>query len=84
MNILVTGISGRIGANIARHFIGKGHGVRGLVWPGDRQAEKLAAIGAEIVEGDLKLLADVQRAAEGQEVILHLGAAFQAGGPFTP
>jgi nucleoside-diphosphate-sugar epimerase len=84
MNILITGITGRVGANIARHFIGKGHSVRGLVWPGDRQAEKLRLVGADIVEGDLKSLADVRRAAEGQEVILHLGAAFQAGGPFTP
>jgi nucleoside-diphosphate-sugar epimerase len=92
MNILVTGITGRVGANIARHFLEKGHRVRGLVWPGDRQAEKLEealrqARGdtkLDIVEGDLKTLADVKRAAEGQEVILHLGAAFQAGGPFTP
>jgi nucleoside-diphosphate-sugar epimerase len=92
MNILITGITGRVGANIAKHFLGKGHGVRGLVWPGDRQAEKLQQTlkqvqgenRLEIVEGDLKSLADVKRAAEGQEVILHLGAAFQAGGPFTP
>ncbi len=38
----------------------------------------------EIVEGDLSSSSDVNAAAEGQEVILHLGAAFQAGGPFTP
>ena len=84
MNILVTGISGRVGANIAKHFLGKGHRVRGLVWSGDRQSDKLREVGAEIVEGDLKVLADVKRACEGQEVILHLGAAFQAGGPFSP
>lgn len=84
MNILITGITGRIGANIARHFLGKGHRVRGLVWPGDRQADKLRLIGAEVVDGDVKTLVDTARAADGQEVILHLGAAFQAGGPFTP
>jgi hypothetical protein len=44
----------------------------------------MQSVGAEIVEGDLASLADVQAAAEGREVILHLGAAFQAGGPFTP
>ena len=44
----------------------------------------MKAIGAEIVEGDLANSADVNAAADGQEVILHLGAAFQAGGPFTP
>jgi UDP-glucose 4-epimerase len=84
MNILVTGITGRVGANVARHFLQKGHSVRGFVWPGDRQSEKLKQVGAEIVEGNLSSSADVNAAAEGQEVILHLGAAFQAGGPFTP
>jgi UDP-glucose 4-epimerase len=84
MNILVTGITGRVGANVARHFLQKGHKVRGFVWPGDRQSEKLKQVGAEIVEGDLASNADVKRAVAGQEVILHMGAAFQAGGPFTP
>ncbi|MDA0232276.1 MAG: NAD(P)-dependent oxidoreductase [Chloroflexi bacterium] len=84
MNILVTGITGRVGANVARHFLQNGHSVRGFVWPGDRQSAKLAQVGAEIVEGDLASAADVKAAADGQEVILHLGAAFQAGGPFTP
>lgn len=84
MNILVTGITGRVGANVARHFLQKGHNVRGFVWPGDRQSAKLKQIGAEIVEGNLSSSKDVNAAAAGQEVILHLGAAFQAGGPFTP
>src|SRR5689334_16502503 len=84
MRILVTGITGRVGANVARHFLRQGHAVRGFVWPGDRQAEKLALLGAEILEGDLASSADVRRAVEDAEVILHLGAAFQAGGPFSP
>ena len=84
MNILVTGITGRIGANIAKHFVEHGHAVRGLIWPGDRQSEKLTQIGAEIIEGDLSSSADVAAAVADQQVILHLGAAFQAGGPFTP
>ncbi|MDP7262296.1 MAG: NAD(P)-dependent oxidoreductase, partial [Dehalococcoidia bacterium] len=84
MKVLITGITGRVGANIAQNFLERGYDVRGFVWPGDRQAEKMKAIGAEIVEGDLANSADVNAAADGQEVILHLGAAFQAGGPFTP
>lgn len=84
MKILITGITGRIGANVAQQFLQRGHDVRGFVWPGDRQAEKMRSVGAEIVEGDLASSADVNAAAEDQEVILHLGAAFQAGGPFTP
>ena len=84
LRILVTGITGRIGANVARHFLAAGHQVRGLVWPGDRQSEKLAQLGADIVEGDLASSADVAAAASDQQAILHLGAAFQAGGPFSP
>ena len=84
MKILVTGVTGRIGANIAKHFLQQGHEVSGFVWPGDRQSHKLTKIGAKIIEGDLASHADVITAAKGQEIILHLGAAFQAGGPFTP
>ena len=84
MQILITGITGRVGANVARKFLDDGHAVRGLVWPGDRQSKKMEAVGAEIVEGDLASAADVNAAAQDQEAILHLGAAFQAGGPFTP
>lgn len=84
MRILVTGITGRVGANVAKHFIDQGHDVRGFVWPGDRAAEKVGALGADLFEGDLRSLSDVRKATAGQEIILHLGAAFQAGGPFTP
>lgn len=84
MNIMITGITGRVGANVARHFLHKGHAVRGLVWPEDRQSAKLRKIGAEVVEGDLARSADVAAAAKDQEIILHIGTAFQAGGPFTP
>ena len=84
MKILITGITGRVGANIARHFLNKDVAVRGLVWKDDRQTEKLELLNAEIVEGDLALRDDVVRAARGVDVIIHLGAAFQAGGPFTP
>lgn len=84
MRILITGITGRVGTNLARHFLSQGHEVRGLVWPGDPQAAKMAQVGAEMVLGDLRVPADVASAAAGTDTIFHLGAAFQAGGPFTP
>ena len=84
MRILVTGITGRIGANVAKRFVDKGHDITGLVVRGDSQAEKVAQIGADIVEGDLASSKDVANAAQDADVIFHLGAAFQAGGPFTP
>ena len=84
MKILVTGITGRVGANIARRFIDNGHEVRGFVWPGDPQTKNMTALGVEIAEGDLVSHDDVMFAARGVDAIFHLGAAFQAGGPFTP
>ena len=84
MRILITGITGRVGANVARKLLSNGDDVRGFVWSGDRQAAKMRSIGAEIFEGDLANSEAVRSATKGQEVILHLGAAFQAGGPFTP
>ena len=83
MKILITGISGRIGANLAQALIQRGHSVRGLVWPQDARREKLAALDVELVEGTITNPADVDRAVAGVEVICHLAAAFQGGGPFT-
>ncbi len=84
MRILITGITGRVGANVAKRFVDLGHEVTGFVVPGDPQSEKVAQVGAEVVEGDLASSADVMAAADGAEAVFHLGAAFQAGGPFTP
>jgi nucleoside-diphosphate-sugar epimerase len=84
MKILITGITGRIGATLAAALVEAGHAVRGLVWPNDRQTARLAELPLELIEGSLTDPAAVAQATEGMEVICHLGAAFQAGGPFTP
>jgi len=83
MKILVTGISGRVGANLARALIDAGHDVRGLVWSRDARPAKLAALPVELVEGTLVNPADVDRAVDGVDAVYHLGAAFQGGGPFS-
>lgn len=83
MRILITGISGRIGANVAYRLGQAGHDIRGLVWARDRRAEKLAQLQVELIEGDLVNPDDVARAVDGVDAICHLGAAFQGGGPFT-
>lgn len=82
MKILVTGITGRIGANLAKALLEAGHAVRGLVWPKDRRPKKLETLDAELLDGDLADAASVERAVDGMDVICHLGAAFQGGGPF--
>jgi NAD(P)-dependent dehydrogenase (short-subunit alcohol dehydrogenase family) len=70
MKVLVTGISGRIGANLAEAFLDAGHEVRGLVWPRDARPDKLQGLGAELIEGDLRNAEDVVRAVAGVDVRL--------------
>ena len=82
MNILITGVSGRIGANLAKTLVEQGHTVRGLVWANDRRLDKLAALDVALVEGTIENPADVARAVDGVEAICHLAGAFQGGGPF--
>jgi UDP-glucose 4-epimerase len=83
MRILITGISGRIGANLAKTLLDAGHSVRGLIWSRDRRIEKFSSMNVELVEGSITEPDDVAAAVDGMEVIYHLGAAFQGGGPFT-
>lgn len=83
MKILVTGISGRIGANLAKALSDAGHEVRGLVWANDRRLDKLTALNVELIEGTIENSVDVDKAVAGVDAICHLAAAFQGGGPFT-
>lgn len=83
MRVLVTGITGRIGANLAAGLLKQGHRVRGLVWPRDSRVGKLEGLDLELLQGSLTEPQDVRRAVDGVEVVYHLGAAFQGGGPFT-
>lgn len=83
MKTLITGITGRIGSQLARALVADGHDVRGLVWPQDPTVQRLAGLPIELIEGSLTNGIDVNRAVAGMEALCHLGAAFQAGGPFT-
>lgn len=82
MKILVSGGTGRIGANLVRRLLAKGHEIRSFVYPGDAsRAHKLDGFaGVETVAGDLRKFEDVRRAVQGVDAIYHLAAAF--GGPF--
>ncbi len=82
MKILVTGGTGRIGANLVMRLLDAGHSIRSFVYPGDAsRAGKLDAYtGVETVYGDLRNAADVSAAVAGVDAIYHLAAAFQ--GPF--
>ena len=82
MRILITGGTGRVGANLVPRLLAEGHEIRAFVYPGDAsRAHKLDAFaGVETVAGDLRNLADVDRAVKGMDAVYHLAAAF--GGPF--
>ncbi len=83
MRILITGITGRIGGNLAARLVREGYDVRGLVWPRDPRTEKVAHLGVELISGSITEMKDARKAADGMDAIYHLAAAFQGGGPFT-
>jgi len=83
MKILITGITGRIGANLAMQLVQDGHSVRGFVWPRDSRVANLTELGVELVSGSLTDPEQVNKVTKDCDVIFHLGAAFQGGGPFT-
>ena len=72
--MLVTGATGRIGANLCRVLRERGFRIRAIVLPGDPAVAKLAGLDAEIVEADLRDEQAVVRACEGVDAICHLAA----------
>lgn len=75
MRILVTGASGRVGANVVRRLVASGADVVAMVMPADPQAIKLESLtGAHIVEADLGDQAGIDAACHGITHVIHLGA----------
>jgi uncharacterized protein YbjT (DUF2867 family) len=64
--VLVTGATGQQGGGIARKLLGAGYSVRAMTRKPDGDAAKaLAALGAEVVNGDLSDAASVSAALKG-------------------
>jgi len=76
MKVLVTGATGRVGANLIKRLSEKGYGIRALVLPGDKTVEKLKPFNVEIFEGDFVKYEDCAKAVEGVDAIFHIGAYF--------
>ena len=76
---LITGISGRVGANLAVQLMKKGYDVRGLIFPGDPKTEKVRNLGVEIFEADMKEAEGVYAACDGCEIVVHLAAQMKQG-----
>jgi uncharacterized protein YbjT (DUF2867 family) len=64
--VLITGVTGQQGGALARALSGKGFKLRGMTRkPDGDAAKKLAAIGVEVVSGDLDDVASLKSALAG-------------------
>jgi dihydroflavonol-4-reductase len=70
---LVTGASGFLGWHVARLLVERGYAVRALVRPGSRVAD----LPVEIVNGDLRDPASLERAAAGCGLVYHVAADYR-------
>ena len=77
--VLITGVSGRVGANLAVQLIQRGYSVRGLIFPGDPKTEKVRQLGIEVMEAEIGDAEGVYRACDGCEIIVHLAAQMKQG-----
>jgi dihydroflavonol-4-reductase len=76
---LVTGATGFTGGHLARALVAQGRQVRALVRDKSR-ASALAAEGIELVEGDLRDAASLQRAVSGVERVYNIAAMYREAG----
>ena len=79
MKVLVTGGTGFIGPKVVHALRAQGHDVRALVRRPDR-ATQLAALGAELVAGDVTDPASLRAAVDGCTHVVHL-VAILTGSP---
>jgi hopanoid-associated sugar epimerase len=74
--ILVTGASGFVGSAVLRALAARGASLRALVRPSSPRAN-LADLDVEIVEGDMRSAADMNRALAGVTRLYHVAADYR-------
>lgn len=80
MTVLVTGATGRLGANVVSRIAMHGMEVRALVRPGAERVRKIDQIpSVQVVEGDLHCQESLDRACEGVSHVVHLAAQMVVG-----
>src|SRR5579884_1934325 len=82
--ILVTGGTGFVGRHVVSYLLRQGQQVRCLVRHlQSGKARALAAMGAEVVQGDVTVQETVIRAAQGADAIVHLVSIIRPRGAAT-
>jgi len=77
MKVLVTGGAGYIGSVLVRQLLSKGHSVRALdslKFGGESLYDVMLHPGFEFMKGDVRVAADVNKALDGIDAIVHLAA----------
>src|SRR5215212_8275935 len=80
MRAFVTGGTGFIGGRVVRKLRERGDEVVALVREPAR-ASDLAAIGCELVEGDLGSVEAIRRGVAGCDAVFHIAAVYKVGIP---
>ena len=77
--ILIVGATGHLGGHVARQLLAKGHRVRGMTRTPAR-ASALRAAGAEVVQGDLRVIESVRAAMRGVQTVVSASHAMLGAG----
>ena len=72
--VLVTGASGFIGSHLVQRCLHEGYDVKALVRKGNACIAGLQKEGVEVVEGDIRDAAAVNRAVKGCDLVFHVAA----------
>ena len=78
--VLVTGASGFVGSAVVKAALGRGYQVRAMV-RATSPRENLRGLDIEVVEGDMRDAAAMDRALDGIEVLFHVAADYRLWAP---
>lgn len=81
--LLVTGGTGFIGGRLVERLLSEGHRVRVLCLPGDAGADRVAALGAEVIRGDVTSALSIDEAVAGVDRVFHCAGIVTDWAPWS-